>query len=51
MDTNNEVTIRPIIEADLPRLWELTFREEQPEWKKWDAPYFPHKAKTYEKFF
>ncbi|WP_413381857.1 GNAT family N-acetyltransferase [Alkalihalobacillus sp. 1P02AB] len=50
MYTNDNLTIRPIIEADLPRLWELIYKEEQPEWKKWDAPYFPHKAKPYEEF-
>jgi RimJ/RimL family protein N-acetyltransferase len=31
-------------------LWELLYKEEAPEWKKWDAPYFEHKAISYEEF-
>ncbi|WP_234447796.1 GNAT family N-acetyltransferase [Viridibacillus soli] len=34
----------------MPRLWELIAKEENPEWKKWDAPYYPHKAIPYEEF-
>lgn len=48
--TEGGVTIRPIKEKDLPRLWELSFKEDNPEWKKWDAPYYEHKSKTYEEF-
>ncbi|MDM8098546.1 MULTISPECIES: GNAT family N-acetyltransferase [Oceanobacillus] len=48
--TDNNLSIRTIEEKDLPRLWELIFKEEKPEWKKWDAPYFPHQAKSYEAF-
>lgn len=44
------VTIRPIKEDDLRRMWELTFKEENPEWKKWDAPYFPHYTLDYETY-
>ncbi|MEG0449624.1 MAG: GNAT family protein [Lysinibacillus sp.] len=51
MYTDAEVTIRPVVDTDLKRLWELIYKEEQPEWKKWDAPYFPHKTMTYEEFF
>lgn len=47
---DNELVVRPIDEKDLPRIWELVFKEEKPEWKKWDAPYFPHFTKTYEEF-
>jgi RimJ/RimL family protein N-acetyltransferase len=50
MYTQQQVMIRPIEKADLPRLWELIYKEEQPEWKKWDAPYYPHTSKTYEEF-
>ena len=48
--TLDGVTIRPIQEKDLRRMWELTFKEENPEWKKWDAPYYPHVTMTYEDF-
>lgn len=47
---DNELTIRPIIEEDLRAIWELAFKESSPEWKKWDAPYYEHKALTYEQF-
>lgn len=48
--TNEDVTIRPITEQDLQRMWELSFKEENPEWKKWDAPYYEHQTMPYEKF-
>ncbi len=44
------ITIRPIEEKDLPKLWELIYKDENPEWKKWDAPYYPHHTKTYDAF-
>ncbi|WP_208559494.1 GNAT family N-acetyltransferase [Marinilactibacillus kalidii] len=50
MYTDKELTIRPIEISDLPRLWALVFKEEAPEWKQWDAPYYPHKRKSYETF-
>ena len=34
--------LRPIEKEDLPALWNLLYRDPSPEWKKWDAPYFPH---------
>lgn len=50
MYSDKELTIRPIIEEDLFRLWELIYKDEKPEWKKWDAPYFPHHSRSYEDF-
>lgn len=50
MYTDQELNIRPIIESDLERIWELIYKDEQPEWKKWDAPYFPHQAKPLHDF-
>ncbi|MDN3426472.1 GNAT family N-acetyltransferase [Planococcus notacanthi] len=50
MYKDEELAIRPVNETDLPVLWELIYKEDAPEWKKWDAPYFPHKSKPYEKF-
>ncbi len=47
---DQELTIRPILENDMERLWELIYKDEQPEWKKWDAPYYPHKAMPYDQF-
>lgn len=45
-----EVAIRPIESGDLPVLWELMFKDESPEWKKWDAPYYEHKALSWGEF-
>lgn len=47
---DQELVIRPIKEQDLVRLWELVYKDAQPEWKKWDAPYYPHEAKPLEAF-
>lgn len=50
MYEDQELVIRPIKEEDLYRFWELVYKDEAPEWKKWDAPYFPHQSMSYEKF-
>lgn len=44
------ITIRPIVEKEITRLWELSAKEASPEWKKWDAPYFPYEPKTLAQF-
>ena len=50
MYKNHELIIRPIKEEDLYSLWELAYKEESPEWKKWDAPYFEHKPLSYDDY-
>ncbi|KWW22444.1 MULTISPECIES: GNAT family protein [Peribacillus] len=35
------VSLRNVKEADFKCLWSLKYGEVSPEWKKWDAPYFP----------
>lgn len=50
MYQDNELIIRAVEEKDLTRLWELIYKDEQPVWKKWDAPYYPHQSKTLEEF-
>ncbi|MGE7878624.1 GNAT family N-acetyltransferase [Peribacillus muralis] len=35
------VSLRNVKETDLKCLWSLKYGEANPEWKKWDAPYFP----------
>ncbi|WP_144699866.1 GNAT family N-acetyltransferase [Fictibacillus phosphorivorans] len=47
---DKELRIRPIIEGDLPKLWELIYKEKEPEWKLWDAPYFEHKQIPFDEF-
>lgn len=38
MYTEKDLTIRPVTEQDLHALWVLTYKEEAPKWKQWDAP-------------
>lgn len=47
---DNELVIRPIKREDLTRLWELMCKDEKPEWKKWDAPYYEYKSLPHDKF-
>lgn len=44
------ITLRTVSLEDLPILYELIYGTAQPEWKKYDAPYFPLTAITYEQF-
>jgi RimJ/RimL family protein N-acetyltransferase len=50
MYQDQELAIRPIRMEDAERLWELAYKEEAPDWKKWDAPYFPHKSMPFAEF-
>ncbi|MRG85895.1 GNAT family N-acetyltransferase [Salinibacillus xinjiangensis] len=50
MYQDGDVVIRPVIEDDLLILWELIYKEESPEWKKWDAPYFELLHVPYKEF-
>lgn len=50
MVLNHNVLIRKIEHEDIPELYELIYEEEQPEWKKWDAPYFPLEHVSYTVF-
>ncbi len=50
MVLNHNVLIREIAHDDIPQLYELIYEEEQPEWKKWDAPYFPLEHVSYTDF-
>ena len=50
MYQDQELIIRPIQYNDLPRLWELMCKDEEPEWKKWDAPYYDYKPTPYDVF-
>lgn len=47
---DKELTIRQLEESDLNKLWEMIFKDDNPEWKQWDAPYYPHESKPYEEF-
>ncbi|MCS0674408.1 GNAT family N-acetyltransferase [Cytobacillus firmus] len=49
-DTALKVKIRPIQEEDLPILWDYIYGTDNPEWKRWDAPYFPLEHKDFETY-
>jgi hypothetical protein len=38
---DDDVVVRSIEPSNVPVLWKLIYGEPEPEWKKWDAPYFP----------
>lgn len=38
MIQDGELILRPIVEADVHKLWRLIYPEKFPEWKNWDAP-------------
>lgn len=44
------VTLRSIEEEDIPALYRLIYNGENPEWKKWDAPYYPLEPHTLESY-
>ncbi|TDL31456.1 N-acetyltransferase [Jeotgalibacillus sp. S-D1] len=48
--TTSDVLLRPVKEEDLRELWKHIYQEKSPEWKKWDAPYFPHEQISFETF-
>ncbi|WP_437349956.1 GNAT family N-acetyltransferase [Paenibacillus humicus] len=50
MVMHSEVILRKIEDRDLFRIWELAYKDEAPEWKKWDAPYYEHNPVPYEEF-
>lgn len=45
-----QVSLRTRVLEDTPVLYDLIYGCEQPEWKKYDAPYFPLEHRTYEQF-
>ncbi|MBM7553004.1 RimJ/RimL family protein N-acetyltransferase [Thalassobacillus pellis] len=45
-----KVILRSIKEEDHPYLWKLIYGEQEPEWKKWDAPYYPLEPHTLESY-
>ena len=46
----SKVTLRSRKPDDTPVLYNLIYGTENPEWKKFDAPYFPLKKISYEIF-
>ncbi|MFC7061404.1 GNAT family N-acetyltransferase [Halobacillus seohaensis] len=42
--------LRSITDHDIPVLWDLIYGTNEPEWKKWDAPYYPLEPHTLESY-
>ncbi|WP_368031588.1 GNAT family N-acetyltransferase [Bacillus licheniformis] len=45
-----KVKLRTITMDDLPGLWRMIYGTKNPEWKKWDAPYFPLQPDPFQYF-
>ncbi|MBM7096329.1 MULTISPECIES: GNAT family N-acetyltransferase [Alteribacter] len=45
-----QVTLRSVRATDILPLWEMMYGVKDPEWKKWDAPYFPFERPDYHSF-
>ncbi|NPC94342.1 GNAT family N-acetyltransferase [Bacillus sp. WMMC1349] len=50
MEINKDLHMRPLHKEDLQTYWELVYKQPHPEWKKWDAPYYPHEILSYNDF-
>jgi hypothetical protein len=48
--TGKRISLRIPTQDDLPILYNLIYGVENPEWKKYDAPYYPLEFCTFEKF-
>ena len=48
--TGKRIFLRTPTRDDLPILYNLIYGVENPEWKKYDAPYYPLEFCTFEKF-
>jgi RimJ/RimL family protein N-acetyltransferase len=46
----NRICLRPIDTKDLKPLWEVKYHEEEPEWAKWDGPYYSLKKESFDDF-
>ncbi|BDG35902.1 hypothetical protein PcaKH15_18080 [Parageobacillus caldoxylosilyticus] len=48
--TGKRISLRTSTHDDLPILYNLIYGVENPEWKKYDAPFYPLEFCTFEKF-
>ncbi|MEQ7054234.1 GNAT family protein [Paenibacillaceae sp. P-4] len=46
----SRVRLRNITLDDIHQLYSFIYGEAAPEWKKWDAPYYPLESKSYEEY-
>ncbi|ARI77694.1 GNAT family N-acetyltransferase [Halobacillus mangrovi] len=47
---NETLKLRSIEEEDIPVLYNLIYGSGEPEWKKWDAPYYPLEPHTLDSY-
>ncbi|WP_458126315.1 GNAT family N-acetyltransferase [Paenibacillus sp. Z3-2] len=47
---DGELVLRCVEKKDLRELYELIYSDDIPEWKQWDAPYYPLEHESYESF-
>nr|WP_145321366.1 GNAT family protein [Paenibacillus xylanexedens] len=47
---DGELVLRCVEKKDLRELYELIYSDDTPEWKQWDAPYYPLEHESYESF-
>ncbi|MGI8314105.1 GNAT family N-acetyltransferase [Halobacillus mangrovi] len=47
---NETLKLRSIEEKDIPVLYNLIYGNGEPEWKKWDAPYYPLEPHTLDSY-
>lgn len=48
--TGEKVIVRTIEDQDFTPLWHLIYGEEDKEWRKWNAPYFPFEHEDFSTF-
>ena len=48
--SNAEITLKKIKGDDLLPLWHIAYGREEPEWMKWNGPYFKDPVYTWEAF-
>lgn len=48
--SDHQLVLRSVVHEDLSELYDLIYSEENPEWKQWDAPYYPLERESYERF-
>ena len=47
---NDGLVLRVVEQDDMMKLYELIYSDDDPEWKKWDAPYYPLEPVHYDQY-
>lgn len=46
----DQLVIRPINQEDLAELWKISYGQKEPEWMKWNGPYFNDPVYSFNEF-